>query len=269
MNRELNNTELKKLGYSLANFQEEQMFDFVKFISHFSRSGKAPKGMKKDKEKVDLLHKMVEMHRNTGLISGNIAAVFSYYQDKESMDKLVDSFTVKEKIHKLKMGRITFVNESSMGNKRFDSSAKEIFATLKSLKGFHRLAIEKPLEIHFKKASQLRSKATYKSIEDEIWIKDSAKPDPEEQYGHLQYIIIHELGHRFERKNGHPEDFREYDSYTTRYSRAESMSGCEAFAELFALSHWEDKYPEYEDKISKFKKDMNEHYMKKENSMDF
>jgi hypothetical protein len=269
MNTELNNSELKELGYSIRDFDDSKIDAFIQFASHFPKSGKAPKGMKKEKENVEFMHRMADLYKESGLVSFNLPGFLSHYQDKESMDLLIDSFTLKDKMHKLKMGRVTFVNESSMGNKRFESTSKDIFSTLKSLKGFHRKIIDTPIEIHFKKSGDLRAKAQYKGEKDQLWIKDSAKIDPEERYGYLQYIIIHELGHRFEGKHGHPDGFNEYSSYTTKYSRVDNMSGNEAFAELFALSHWDNKYPEYADKINKFKKDMNEHFMGNEKSMDF
>lgn len=263
----LNNKELKELGYELLDFDESKMTKLIQFMEHFPVSGKAPRGMKKDKEKVDHLHNMIKLHQETGLVSSNISAVFSYYQKKEDLDHLIDSFSGKDKVEKIKHGRLTFINESSMSEKRFKENAKGVFELLKGLKGFHRKAIEKPISISFKKASDMKSKATYKSESDEMWLKESLKLDPEERYGSIQYVIMHELGHRFERKFGHPENFSESNSYTTDYSKTESWSGSEPFAELFALSNWKDKYPQFEDKINRFEKGMREHVLDKENGM--
>jgi hypothetical protein len=57
-------------------------------------------------------------------------------------------------------------------------------------------------------------------------------------YGAFDYIIIHELGHRYERKRGLPVDFDQAEWWTTKYSQTEGMGGSESFAELFALSNF-------------------------------
>lgn len=54
-------------------------------------------------------------------------------------------------------------------------------------------------------------------------------------YGSLDYIITHELGHRYERQHYMAIDFDQLAWYTTHYSRKEGFGGSEAFAELFAL----------------------------------
>ena len=54
------------------------------------------------------------------------------------------------------------------------------------------------------------------------------------EYAGFEYIICHELGHRYEHKNHVPQDFDKADWWTSRYSRAEG----ESFAELFALSNF-------------------------------
>ena len=269
MSKELTLQEVKEIGYQLIHFKDDDIDKLIQFMEHFPRSGRAPKGMQKHKENVDFLHKMVNMYHEHGMVSPNIAAVFSHYDSKEEIDKLVNVFAPKKKVDTLVLGRITFKNRSRMSEQRFLTNGKEIFEVLRSLKGFHRLAIEKPIEIIFKKASDMKSKAVYKSIEDEIWVKEGAKLDPEERYGHLQHIIMHELGHRAEKFYGHPETFIEYQSYTTDYSKKESFGGSEAYAELFALSHWKDKYPQYEEQISKFIGQMNRQVLEMNNRMSY
>jgi hypothetical protein len=49
----------------------------------------------------------------------------------------------------------------------------------------------------------------------------------------------------------------DYDSprwITTKYSKVDSFTGEEKFAELFAISHWPNKYKEYKKQIKEFKK---------------
>ena len=53
-------------------------------------------------------------------------------------------------------------------------------------------------------------------------------------YGAQDFILVHELGHRYERKRQLPKDFDQPGWKTTRYSSTEG----EAFPELFALGHF-------------------------------
>jgi len=99
----------------------------------------------------------------------------------------------------------------------------------------------------------MKPRAKYREQTDEIWVRHNAKVD-NELYGHLLYIIVHELGHRYEKYYGLPNGWR--DTYTTNYSKKQTFSSSEAFAELFALSFWSKQYKEYEKQIEWFRKIM-------------
>lgn len=247
---------IKKLGKSLlGTWDDSKMTDFIKYHSYFPSSGKAPRGKKKEFEHLQHAKKGIDIYNEYGLVP-MLATSFDSYYNEEDIDNQVDTFlgkTKKQKIEKIVIGNITFINNSSMAVSRFKSTSKTISALLKRLKGYHAKAIQKPLEIHFKYAKDMKSRAYYKSDLDQIWVKESSKAD-NELYGHLLYIIVHELGHRYEQFYKIPKGFKDIDFYTTKYSKVDGYSASETFAELFAVSFWEDKYPEYIDQIERFKK---------------
>lgn len=76
-----------------------------------------------------------------------------------------------------------------------------------------------------------------------------------ESYGSLVYVILHELAHRYLQKvNKQSWNIDSSEWSTTKYSKTDSMTGEEKFAELFAMSHWKSKYSEHEIKINNFLK---------------
>jgi hypothetical protein len=246
---------IKKLGQEILNFDDSKMPQFIEWIAHFPKSGRAPKGEKKLFDSIKFLHTQAEVYQSTGLLSPNISATFSWWDEAE-MDRVADVFfagKTKAKLEVITHGNVTFHNGSSMSEVRFVKTSKTVAALLKSLKGYHKKAISKPLEIHFKSAKDIKAKAVYKGLLDQVWIRDNSKAD-NELYGHLLYIVVHELGHRFDKLHRIPRDFADSDFYTTDYSHADSMAGSECFAEIFAISHWPDKYKEYADQIERFNK---------------
>jgi len=245
---------IKKLGNELQPYTDDKLPTFIQWIEHFPKSGRAPNGEKKLFDGIKFLQKQLEVYREHGLMSSNIASALSWWSAEGEMDRIADVFFAgksKAKVEVIKHGNVTFHNGSSMSEARFKKTTKTIADLLKGLKGFHKKALSKPLEIHFKYTKEIRAKAVYKGLLDQVWVKESSKPI--DLYGHLLYVIIHELGHRYEFLHKRPKDFEDRDFYTTKYSRTETMAGSESFAEIFALSHWPDKYnDDYSDQIERF-----------------
>lgn len=228
--------------------------DFLKWISQFPKSGKAPKGKKKEFSYFQQLHRIADVLKKyksnpdfANSTMQQVQAIFSYIT-KDELEQLF----LKDKTEKIKIGNVTIHNESSMSEKMFKQKAKAIGDFLKSLKGFHKKVLAKPLDVYFKPSRSMKARAVYKNDLDQIWLKSSAKIN--ELYGHLLYQILHELGHRYDRMYGLPKGWTT-DIFTTRYSIQKGNTE-EAFAELFALSHWPKQYKEYEDKINLFKEMM-------------
>jgi len=224
--------------------------DFIKWIEQFPKSGRAPKGKKKEYDQMKFLQHQAETYKKYHILSwDNINAIFSY-NTKEEFEK----WFAKDKTEELKIGNVTYINTSPLAEKSFIQKAKVIDNFLSSFKGFHKKAITKSLKILFKSSQQMKPRAKYRSQTDEIWVRHNAKVD-NELYGHLLYIIAHELGHRYEKYYGLPQGWKIV--YTTKYSHTPNsgFSGDEEpFAELFALSHWYPKqYKEYQQQIEWFR----------------
>jgi len=241
---------LKESKYPLQDLMSDYKI-FVKWIDQFPKSGRAPKGMKKEYEKIQFLKKQAEFIQKfpqPELAMQNVNATLSWWTP-EDLQRVEDAM-LKDTVEEIKSGNLIFKNESAMGEKTFISKAKKIDKFLKTLKGYHKKAISKPLTIIFKPTKLFKAKAKYNEQHDQIWVKQGSKVD-NELYGHLLYIIVHELGHRYEKFYGLPSKWK--DTYTTDYSKKEGFAASEAFAELFAISHWPNKYKEYSDKIEWFK----------------
>ncbi|WP_219583485.1 hypothetical protein, partial [Vibrio parahaemolyticus] len=73
--------------------------------------------------------------------------------------------------------------------------------------------MEGSVKISFVGAKDIRSLAKYDSENDEVLIKHTSLSD-NELYGHMRYLLVHELGHRYENKFGLPESFSD-DWYRT------------------------------------------------------
>ncbi len=252
---------IKKLGRELQPYDDSKFEKFLQWIAYFPKGGRAPSGGKKLFDNIKFLHRQVDSYREYGLKSDNIANMLGWWAEEGEMDRIADVFFAKKtkaRVEEIKHKNITFKNRSGMGEATFKKTVKQVANFLDDLKGFHAKTLEKPLEIHFKSAKDIRSKAQYKSLDDVIWIKSGSRADTE-LYGHLLYIVLHELGHRYEHQFGLPRDFYERQFYTTKYSHTDGMGGSECFAEIFALSHWPEKYDEYEAKITRFTDMMKAH----------
>jgi hypothetical protein len=253
MSSPLSNNDLKALGKKLIDFKDEQIKDLELWISHFPDSGRSPKGQKDNFETIKNLKKWVEFHDKYKVIPQPVKPTMNRFSDTD-IDALVDTFLSPKKqrvISAVSHHQFSFINKSALSQKAFLGKVKDVIPLLDSLKGFHLKAVETPLEIHFKKPSDINSKAKYKRGLDQVWVNSQSLSD-NDLYGHLKYIIVHELGHRHEALHGLPEDYSDDKFYTTRYSHVESFSSSEAFAEVFAVSNWPEMYPEHKDEITRF-----------------
>ena len=230
------------------------------WLSGFNLTGRAPKGKKKEFQRLQDLYRDVKLWDETKMISPNIGALASWLKPADI--ETYKGMRAKKKVTtEIKNGNLTFINESPLGESRFKTIAADVTKLLGRLKGFHKKALRSGLTVVIKPTSEFRAKAKYKTDKDEIWIGSSPKVTKllgKELYGWVPYIIIHELGHRYERFVGHPTGYDRNRFITTPYSRQEHvMSGGEDFAELFALSFFGSKissdFPRYADKVKAFK----------------
>lgn len=131
---------------------------------------------------------------------------------------------------------VTFVNEVGVDETSVEKYAKRLTAIFNSVHGWRSKALKGGLKVVLSSPRNFNGTAggKYKTNEDALYVR--ATPTVLKRdggYGSFEYIIVHELGHRFERFNSVP-DFDKAEWRTTRYSSKEG----ESFAELFALGHF-------------------------------
>lgn len=246
---------LSQLNETYNQSQYEKARDWIKSLQLDIRT---PKGMKKEHEKLKYILRKVESVEQ--YFKGKIDDDYGYEIQrsieeftKEDLEKINKSFGSKDdKPLEIKRDNITFIKSDAGSYDSFIIAIDDLVEFIKTLKGYHTKCI-KDLVVRFVKKTDLKSKALYKTDKDELWINLLSMGNTKEEYGSLRYVVLHELGHRYLKKIPQKWDYDSFEWVTTKYSKVDSFSGEEKFAELFALSHWEEKYPEYKEKIDKFK----------------
>ncbi len=246
-----NSNESKLLAFKGSASDWKMLDDWLSTLK--LSSGKAPRGMKKQGENLSLLLKNLNLQKEYGKTFGlnNTIAVFSHWNEND-IKEINQKFAKKsDEQDEIKVNGVLYENRSTMSHKNFESKIKTIDSFLKKLTGIYKKTT-KDLHIVFVKKSESKATAKYKTNEDIVLMRPDRVVGGE-VYGSAVYVLLHELGHRYEQKNKLPDTFTDNKWTTTKYSRTDSFSLSEKFAELFALSFWESKYPEYSEQIEEFK----------------
>ena len=153
-------------------------------------------------------------------------------------------------------GKYAIYKHRDMGSyKKFTENVKDLELFFSELKSYHKKPLNN-LIVEFVSSSDMPVPAKYKSGKKVIWINPKSKKvgNTKEEYGSLRYIVLHELGHKFLEENNQSWNISDRNLITTKYSERSfnTFSDEEIFAELFALSHWKNKYKQYKNQIEKF-----------------
>ena len=255
-------------GDKASREDKTQMREVAKWFRQNFRvdSAKTPRGQKKLKESGQSLLRILETYSEEYAVTD--AGVFDITDSPawrtigENIDDLVANFTAegdkskgrKEVITEIKGSHATYFNRGNISTANFKKFAARLDQIFSSLKGFHKKALTGTLKVAFVGAQQMKVQGKYRRATDEMWVKATPKVMARggSSYGSPEYIIIHELGHRYENFNRVPEDFDRGDWRTTRYS----FNDGESFAELFALSHFGIKGSWDDEKVKKFERVM-------------
>jgi hypothetical protein len=139
----------------------------------------------------------------------------------------------------LKLDGNTYINSAGLDEAKLGEYAARLEAVFKDLKDWRKKALTGGVTVRFatpKDFGASKAGGKYKGEQDALWVRTT--PDvlkrAGKSYGGFEYIITHELGHRFAHKHHVPEDFDKPNWWTTPYSRNEG----ESFAELFALTNF-------------------------------
>jgi hypothetical protein len=134
-------------------------------------------------------------------------------------------------------GGILYVNEVGATEASLEKYVKRLAAVFSSLTGWRTRALKGQLTVVLKPPSAFRGTVSgkYKRESDEMWVRTTPAILKRAQgYASFEYILVHEIAHRYERFHRVPLDFDRPEWQTTRYSINEG----ESFAELFALGHF-------------------------------
>lgn len=143
-----------------------------------------------------------------------------------------------EIVRELVTPNATYLNMKGLSASTFRQYVKSLDATFGSVRGWRRKALSGDFKVALAGPEKFRGTVAgkYNAPTDTLFVR--ATPNVMRRsggaYGSPEYILIHELGHRFERFHGGATV-----PYTTPYSRQDGAFGnSEAFAELFALGHF-------------------------------
>lgn len=204
---------------------------------------KTPKGQKALKELVNKLHWWmkagVKMHGQGPGLRNTIEDIWKDLEPKLSdLAKYFSAEGGKVVPKELKLGGNTFINVAGFEEKKLHEYATRLEAIFKDLRGWRKKALGGGVTVVLASPKEFHGTAggKYRSEGDQLLVR--ATPDVLKRsgssYGSFEYIIVHELGHRYERKHHVPVDFDKQNWWTSKYSRNEG----ESFAELFALSNF-------------------------------
>jgi hypothetical protein len=238
---------LKKMDSLLSNFKPEDALKIHKwFLDNFRvKVPRTPKGQKKLKENVnkwlwwlgpggtrsyrnqpDVLFNEIKREWEED-IKPHVADLVKHFSDEGG--KIVPK--------EIKSGNILYLNLIGFEKSKFEKYVKQLDALFKSIKGWRRKAFTGTLKVALAGPKHFRgtSSGVYKSAEDTLYVRATPKVlKRAEGYGSPHYVLVHELGHRFDYKVRPTTDFDRQQWQTTNYS----MKDGEAFAELFALGHF-------------------------------
>jgi hypothetical protein len=245
--RHLANPELGPLAQQITDQMDALFADFsaphAHEVSRWMRAnmmifGRAPARAKNIQGQMENLAKLLSEVPKWGALQ-NKPFYNQVWQNIVPFLEEVEALALKETVEKeVKVDGHKFVNEAGLSAESFDKYVKAMLALFQQIKGWRRGALTDGVTVVFAGPKSFRGTAagTYRSAQDQLLVR--ATPAVLKRgsgtYGAPDYIIIHELGHRFERKHRLPEDFDKVQWTTTKYSQKEG----ETFAELFALGHF-------------------------------
>jgi hypothetical protein len=208
-----------------------------------TKSPKTPRGMKDLKDKAESLRWWLTAgpssyanHPET--VEREIGRLWTEIRPR--LNDLVSGFTDEGGVvvpKELRVEGNTYINEVGLNESSFQKYVARLELIFKDLNGWHKKALTGGVTIILASPRNFRGTAggKYKTSEDRLLVRTTPNILRRSGgYASFEYILTHEIGHRFERKNRLPTDFDKPEWWTTKYSYNEG----ESFAELFALSHF-------------------------------
>jgi len=110
----------------------------------------------------------------------------------------------------LKLGGRLYINEAGLDETKLQKYAQRLEAVFGKIKGWRTKSLKGTLKVVLASPRNFRgtSTGTYRSSEDALYIRTTPKVLKRDAgYAGFEYIIVHELGHRYERAGSLPDDF--------------------------------------------------------------
>jgi hypothetical protein len=239
---ELQNRMQDLLGNPLSVAKGKELAKWLEG-NFFFQGSKTPKGGKELKKLLSFLHQRlnVGMGQVLDLEKFRPSIEVDWKNVSDHLGDIVKLFTAeggKSVPKEIKVGANTYrnlVGFSESKAKEYIEALEQVFASLKgwrkkALAGGITVALAGPKDFHGTAGGK------YKVDEDVLYVR--ATPNVLKRtlgtYGAFDYIIVHELGHRYWYKRKPQVDFDRSEWWTSKYSRKEG----ESFAELFALTNF-------------------------------
>lgn len=249
---------VSKMDHLFANFSKVEAEEAASWFKDNFRfqTPQTPKGQKKLKEEASGFHWF--LRDSGGKLPSMNSAVEAERRWKQEIKPLAGDLVKffsndggKIVPKEIQVGGNTYLNLIGFDAKKLDQYVTSLESVFDEVKGWRRKALG-GLKVALAGPKEFRGTAggVYKSEQDTLYVR--ATPNVLKRtrgtYAAFDYIIIHELGHRYEHKNHVPFDFDRTEWTTSRYSLKEG----EAFAELFAISNFGLKGNWLQERVDQF-----------------
>jgi hypothetical protein len=265
--------ELEKRVESILRgpFERSKAYDLADWITKFFKVGISVRGHREMADSLDRFLGTLNQFRNEHgwvlspnadtMTQGSIRNLWE--RDlKPKMGELIQYFTDEggsKLLSEYKIGSNTYLNKVGMSKDNLIKYATRLDALFSGLSGWRKKSLSGGLTVALAPPKSFRGTASgrYSASEDILYVRAIPKVLQRSSgtYGSIDYILIHELGHRYERYHQLTVDFDKPEWWTSKYSMTESMSGSsESFAELFAIGHFNVTGPWDQSKVEQFEK---------------
>lgn len=241
---------IEALAKSWDYGKAKELGDWMNATFSFGAS-RTPRGQKETKKDAEFLHRFL-IHQRVPVEGdteerrqarvAELKQRWGYLEDK--VDALVQHFSRagkgKSVPAEMKAGGNTYINQVGFSERILKKWVAHFEKLWGSLKGWRRKALAGGLTVVLSRPSEFGQGSTaagvYRAAKDQMMVRATPKILKRSggSYGAPDYVLVHELAHRYERKARQPNDFDKRHWWTTKYSRKEG----ESFAELFAMGHF-------------------------------